>query len=540
MNVWNHIFKRPGIWLGTAALVVGGVLVGQAAWMDKDPGEERASIAVPESEIPTTLTQSPISSNDDYEENPIEPFSREQLIAEDDALAELVARVTAAVVRVEVPVNGAVSPFAPSGGSGSGFVFRSDGWIITNDHVVGASETVNVTLNNGRTYEGQVRRSNDSTVDIAVIKIDATGLSSLPLGDIEDIRPGMRAIAIGSPFGDQLMNSVSVGYVSGLGRTSQVFDPRGSRGYTALIQTDAVINPGNSGGPLINIRGEVIGVNTAIASRTGVYSGVGFAIPSPIVEKAGEILIREGRLDRAFLGIIPEDLMPYEREEMNVSGGAIVREVSPDSPAAQAGLEEGDIIVGINDQEVTNEIDLRTALYGVSAGSEIDVALIRNGQRRSLDVELGELPPNARLDNGDQQSRQMVPGLPEGQQIPEELLERFPELGEQFRVPQPDTDEPVQFGVMIEDLTNQNREQFGIPGDVREGAVVMSVTPGSFADRYDLQPGDIIVRIGDDEIETADDVRATMADVEWGDRRTFTVVRPGDEQPLRFSVRFEQ
>jgi serine protease Do len=540
MNVWNQIFKRPGIWLGTAALVVGGVLVGQAAWMDKDPGEDRAVIEVPEQEVPTTLTQAPIPSADEYEENPIEPLTREQLIAEDDALAELVARVTPAVVRVEVPFNGAASPFAPSAGSGSGFVFRSDGWIITNDHVVGSAETVNITLNNGRTYEGQVRRSNDSTVDIAVVKIEATGLSSLPLGDIEDIRPGMRAIAIGSPFGDQLMNSVSVGYVSGLGRTSQVFDPRGSRGYSALIQTDAVINPGNSGGPLVNIRGEVIGVNTAIASRTGVYSGVGFAIPSPIVEKAGEILIREGKLDRAFLGIIPEDLMPYEREEMDVDGGAIVREVSADSPASEAGLQEGDIIVRINDQQVTNEIDLRTSLYGVSAGSEVDVTVIRDGERRSLDVELGELPPTARLDNGDQAQRQMVPGLPEGQQIPEELFERFPELGEQFGTPQPDADEPVRFGVTIEDVTNQNREQFNIPGDLRSGAVVMSVMPGSFADRYDLQPGDVIVRIGDDEMESADDVRAAMADVEWGDRRTFTVVRPGDEDPLRFSVRFER
>ena len=205
-------------------------------------------------------------------------------------------------------------------------IYTQDGWIITNDHVVAGADSVKVVMSDGREIDGEIHRIGDQQLDIALVKVKAKNLPTLKFSESDSVRVGQFAIAVGAPFG--LANSVTVGHVSAIGRPGLAGDRvSGPRVYRDMIQTDAAINPGNSGGPLINIDGEVIGINTTIYSPTGTSSGIGFAIPANIVRVVADEMIATGKFDRGFIGIEPVNLKPYQLKERKIDGGALVSSV---------------------------------------------------------------------------------------------------------------------------------------------------------------------------------------------------------------------
>ena len=290
--------------------------------------------------------------------------------------------------------NSADVPGRIERGTGSGFIIGSDGRLITNAHVVNDAETVEVTLKDGTSYEGTVLGT-DSFTDVAVIKIDATDLPTVRLGDAENLTPGEWAIAIGNPLG--LDNTVTVGIISALGRSSSQVGVPDKR--VRFIQTDAAINPGNSGGPLLNSQGEVIGINTAIRADA---QGLGFAIPIETAQRIADQLFAKGQADHPYLGIQMVNLNQATREQINANpefdfqigsdDGILVVRVIPNSPAARAGLEPGDIIQRIGDRpvETSNQVQEQVDLSEI--GSQLEVALVRNGKSRSLNVKPSAFP----------------------------------------------------------------------------------------------------------------------------------------------------
>ena len=277
-------------------------------------------------------------------------------------------------------------------GLGSGFVVSSDGLILTNAHVVEGSDKVKVTLKDGTTYEGNVMGT-DSLTDVAVIKIEATDLPAVTFADSERLEPGEWAIAIGNPLG--LDNTVTTGIVSATGRTSAQVGVADKR--VDFIQTDAAINPGNSGGPLLNARGEVIGINTAIIQNA---QGLGFAIPIDSARDIAEELIATGKVDHSYVGIqmaqiTPELKQEFERRKnlkLNAERGIVIVDVVPNSPAAQAGLKPGDIIQEIEGAKITKADQVQQAVAKTDVGDELNLNLLRDEKSQTLAVKVGILP----------------------------------------------------------------------------------------------------------------------------------------------------
>ncbi|HEX8695132.1 MAG TPA: trypsin-like peptidase domain-containing protein [Longimicrobium sp.] len=291
------------------------------------------------------------------------------------------------VIRVARQASPAVVGIARPEASGSGVVIRRDGVIVTNAHVVGDFREVEVTLANGRTLTGRVL-GRDPTVDIAVVRVPGGDLPAAPLGDSDRLEPGQVAIAIGNPLG--LERTVTTGVVSAVNR-----NPRGLE-LAGLIQTDAAINPGNSGGPLLDSRGQVIGINTAVLrdpETYGVAPGLGFAVPINLANDVVRQVLATGSVRRAFLGVNFADV---EREMaaqfgLPVQEGVIVTRVGRGTPAAQAGVRVGDIITRIGDTPVARGGDLRRALRGLSPGSSTVLSILRPDGARRVTVRLGEV-----------------------------------------------------------------------------------------------------------------------------------------------------
>ena len=278
-------------------------------------------------------------------------------------------------------------------GLGSGFVVSSDGLILTNAHVVDGSDKVTVTLKDGRTFEGEVMGT-DSFTDVAVIKIEPEEeLPAVSLADSEVLQPGEWAIAIGNPLG--LDNTVTTGIVSATGRSSAQVGVGDKR--VSFIQTDAAINPGNSGGPLLNAKGEVIGINTAIIQNA---QGLGFAIPINTARDVAEELIATGKVEHSFLGIQMAQLSPELKQqlkseknlEVNADEGVLIVDVVPDSPAAKAGLKSGDIIREIAGEEIVKSEEVQQAVAKTDVGEELALTLERDGKQIDTDVTVGVLP----------------------------------------------------------------------------------------------------------------------------------------------------
>ena len=333
----------------------------------------------------------------------------------DQSFANLAEFVAPAVVHIRSKgvqrMAGTTGGGLQTGGEGSGFIYRSDGVIVTNDHVVGGFDEVEVELKDGRTFRGKVTRAEDS--DVAVVRIEAKDLPTLKLADSASVRPGEFAIAIGAPLG--LDNSVTIGHVSAIGReTLMPATTLGGRTrvYPDLVQTDAAINPGNSGGPLINVNGEVIGMNTMIFSLNGGgSSGIGFAIPTSQFQMIADLLLRDGKLTRAMIGVVPENVKEYRQKEMGITGGATVAQIA-EGPAQRAGIQRDDVILRIGQTPIHGQIDVRNAMLRYAPGSTVDVEILRGKDRKTIAVKLEKakeqpapklapIRPNGRNGQGD-------------------------------------------------------------------------------------------------------------------------------------------
>lgn len=350
----------------------------------------------------------------------IEPVQSAQTATDDPLLrsptydpnfiAEAAERVGPSVVRIDSVRTVATNPrdrprqndprqFPPSErieeGTGSGFIISSDGRLITNAHVVQGADVVQVTLKDGRTFEGEVVGV-DPVTDIAAVKIDATDLPTITFGDSEALLPGQWAIAIGNPMG--LDNTVTAGIISATGRSSAQIGISDKR--VRFIQTDAAINPGNSGGPLLNDRGEVIGINTAIRADA---QGLGFAIPIETARHIAEQLFATGQVEHAFLGIHMVDLTEMNRDQLNREGGftiapslsqgVVIVDILPGSPAGLSDLQIGDVIVEINDRPVTTGDEVQQQVDASSVGDELNLEVNRSGKLEQIAIRAGALPP---------------------------------------------------------------------------------------------------------------------------------------------------
>lgn len=404
------------------------------------------------------------------------------------------------------------TPLPAMNGEGSGFVYRPDGYIITNDHVVGGFDKVTVVLADGHRLEGKVIRAED--MDLAVVKVDAKDLQTLPFADSSKVKPGQFAMAVGSPF--DLEATVTFGHISAIGRTRSIPDDRLhiDRDYPNLIQTDAPINMGNSGGPLVNVRGEVVGINTAIYSPTGSSSGIGFAIPSNTVRAVADRLIQDGKIERGALGLAPMTLEPYKAKELGIEGGATVINVPNGAPASMAGIKEGDIITRVGNINVRVETDVRDAMLNYAPGEKVEIDVLRDKQKKTFTITLT--------------SPDKLPGVRRPTSDPTDGMDTNPFPG--FKVPgfgdqTPDLNQGVdkiervgnaKLGVTVNDLTPALRKMYSIP-DKANGALVTSVKPGYPADKLGLQPGDLIQDLGGKPVDTAQDLTTAMANRKWGD-----------------------
>jgi len=445
----------------------------------------------------------------------------------DNSLANLADFVEPAVVDIKSTngrqTNADGERVPEMGGEGSGFIVRPDGYIVTNDHVVGGFDHVMVTLKDGRTFTGKVTRAEDN--DIALVKIDATNLPTLSFANSDKVRPGQMSMAVGAPFG--LTNSVTVGHVSALGREKSIE----GRLYPTLIQTDTAINMGNSGGPLVNIDGQVIGINTAIYSPSGVSSGIGFAIPANQAKLVADMLSSKGKVTRSMLGLIPQNMTDYDRTQKHIAGGAVVESVTSDGAAKAAGIEKGDIVVKIGATPILTELDLRNAMMAYAPGTTVPIEIIRNGTHKTVKATLKAwvAPPTEEI----QENPQQMPGQrdPRGFQLPPNFMDPFRQFGQGGGpgvAPQtiPNDGKP-HLGVTVGSVTDELRSQFHIPSSV-SGAVVIAVVPGSIADSVGLTPGDVISSFGDKKISSADDLTGAVQGSKVGDTVKFHYSRYSD------------
>ena len=395
--------------------------------------------------------------------------------------ADVAKRVTPAVVNITVSKQAAVPmsgmPFDPMKkffglpeipgfppshdqapmprmqGAGSGVIVSSDGYVLTNDHVVEDAKEITVTLPDKREFEGTVIGLDPQT-DLAVIKVEATNLPFVQWGDSSHLQVGEYVLAVGNPFG--LNSTVTLGIVSALGRGGM-----GITQYEDFIQTDAAINPGNSGGALVNTRGELVGINTAIFSRTGGYQGVGFAVPTNLAKPIYTSLVKTGSVVRGFLGVgiqaVTADLA--DSFELNKAQGALVTNVVPGSPADEAGIRRGDVIVEYEGQAVADPRTLQGQVVSTAVGNQISLAVMREGKKVIL--------------------RPVI---------------REQDKPTQVALVHPMSQEGPFAGVAVQDLDGRMAQQLGIAKEV-SGVVVMEVTPGSHAERAGLAQGDVISEI---------------------------------------------
>ncbi len=343
---------------------------------------------------------------------------------------------------------------------GSGVVVDAQrGYVITNHHVIDGAEKITVTLSNGRQLTAKVIGS-DPESDVAVIQIPRGDLTALPLADSQRVRVGDFVVAIGNPFG--LSQTVTSGIVSALGRTGL-----GIQGYEDFIQTDASINPGNSGGALVNLRGELIGINTAIIAPGGGNVGIGFAIPSNMVSRLMNQIIAHGSVRRGQLGVSVQDLTPDLARAFNIPAdqGAVIAQVSPRSAAARAGLKEGDVVLRINDRTIRDGSSLRNAIGLLDVGEAVRLDILRDGQPLTLNAKVGEY----------------VPAKADGDDI-----------------------DPRLAGAFFEDI-GPNSPLFGKV----QGILVAKVESGSPAARAGLRPNDIITTLNRQQVSSTDELRRT-------------------------------
>jgi len=386
---------------------------------------------------------------------------------------------------------------------GSGVIVTNEGHIITNNHVVDHVDEIEVQLSDGRTKKAQLVGA-DSEVDLAVLKIDDPEVKPLKLADSDTVQVGDFVLAIGNPFGFE--ETVTDGIISSKGR------PTRSDFFGDLLQTNAAINPGNSGGPLINLRGEVVGINTAIISRSGGSQGIGFAIPSNTVRTALESLLKQGRIIRGYLGIQTRGLQPGQGNAD--SEGVVVEEVMPGSPAAQAQLQRGDVIRKFNGRDVKNIYALRSMLAQTELNKNVELEIARAGKPLKVTTQIKEQPV-------DYQTSGVIPRRSQPQpQAPGQPNEREP------------TNNPLA-SIQVDELTPEMAHQLDLPNNAH-GVVVTGVEPDSGT--AELQKGDVIEEINQQPATTVSEYNKIAASLDPSQpvvlsvcrhrARSFIVLRP--------------
>ena len=356
---------------------------------------------------------------------------------------------------------------------GSGVIVNPDGYILTNNHVVDGASDVQVTLNDKRQLKAKLVGT-DPRTDIAVLKIAASNLATVTLGDSTKAKVGDIVLAIGDPFG--IGETVTMGIVSAKGRRDLRLE--GPEGYEDFIQTDASINPGNSGGALVNTRGELIGINTAIISNGGGGNqGIGFAVPVNMARTVMEQILKTGKVVRGYLGVSIQEVTPDLAKAFNLPSaeGALVGDVQPDSPGAKAGLQKGDVITALNGQKVTDYHDLRLRISQLPPAAAVKLDVYRNGQKQEISATLTEYPEKAQTaENGSGQGESQA-------------LE----------------------GLQVENLTNDIASQLNLPATT-QGVVVTRVDPDSTAAETGLERGDVIQEVNHKPVNNVAQFRAAV------------------------------
>jgi serine protease Do len=419
-----------------------------------------------------------------------------------DVIPDIVDKASHSVVNVDTSTTMTVtSPFAPFApffdqmpeqfqreiprrGIGTGFIFREDGYILTNNHVIEGADEIKVTFFDGREFTGKVIGA-DPLTDIAVVKVEAENLPTLSLGDSDAARVGEFVVAIGNPYG--LSHTVTMGVLSAKGRAV----PSGDTGqeYENFLQTDAAINPGNSGGPLLNLDGEVIGINTAIIPFA---QGVGFAIPINMAKSILDQLIERGKVVRAWLGVYIQNITTEIGKQFGYEGteGALVADVIENGPAAKANFQRGDIILSVNDQKITDTKNLQNTIRSLKPEDSAKIEIWRNGENKIIEVQLEELKDEATF----------IP--------PDEI-----------------TPEKVELGMEISEITADLQQKYGFTES--KGVVVVSVAPGGPSEDAGLRAGDVILQINRTDVSSVEEFKTVLAKVEPGDTAILLISRAG-------------
>lgn len=372
-------------------------------------------------------------------------------------------------------------------GSGSGVIIRADGYILTNNHVVEGADALKVELFDGRRLDAEIV-GRDPQTDLAVIKINDPNITPAVLGDSESTQVGDWVLAFGSPFG--LDQTVTAGIISAKNRVQGIVGD--GSGFEDFLQTDAAINPGNSGGPLVNLRGEVIGINTAIASRSGGYNGIGFTIPTSLARPVVDSLIKTGAVQRGFLGARLDEITPERAKELGLSSpeGAYIDVVLDGQPAANGGLRSGDVVTSVNGRAIRDLVQLRNMVATTPPNTTLDMNIIRGGRQLNVKVVLGERTARA--------------------------MARFNVGGELW-------------GAKMEPLTEETAQQFGV--DPRAGGLLVeNVTDGSKADKSGLDAGDVILRVAGQPIDSFEQLSQLNQLAEQTGRALPIVIQRGNQR----------
>ena len=354
-------------------------------------------------------------------------------------------------------------------GLGSGVIISPDGYIMTNNHVIDGATDIKVTLSDQREFKAKLIGTDPKT-DIAVLRIDANDLPSIVIGDSSKVSVGDYALAVGNPFG--VGETVTMGIVSAMGRTNL-----GIEDYEDFIQTDAPINPGNSGGALVNDKGELIGINTAILSHGSEGNqGIGFAVPVNLARTVMDELLKDGKVVRAYLGIVPQDVTPAMARSFGakVEHGALVGDVTADSPAEKAGLKRGDIIVNVNNKPVMGANDLRMTISMMRPGDSAKLEVLRDGQDHQMTANLAELPG----------------------------------ANEHASVNNVKSDGQLS-GMSVHTLNPALAQQYGVPAGTN-GVVVTDVDPSSAAADAGIRPGDVIQEVNRHSVKNSSDFETAI------------------------------